>query len=520
MKTEKVDVESVRVVDPEPPLLPGRVARKSAPIVPPAPVKKKSWVGTLVWLLVLIALGVGIYFAWPFLKELFSPNVPKGRGQRPSAPVVVSPAKRGDMPLYLDEIGTVAPLNTVTVHTRVDGQLIKVLFKEGQIVKEGDLLAEIDPQPYEVQLQQAQGALAKDEALLENARADLARYEKAREAVAEQLIATAAATVRQYEGNVATDQGQINAAKVNLSYCEIRSPLAGRIGLRLVDQGNIVHASDTTGLVVITQEQPITVYFSVPQDSLPQVLPKLHAGTTLNVDVLDRLLTTKLGSGTVEATDSQIDPTTASLKFRAVCANELGLLFPSQAVNARLYTDTLHDVVLVPAAAVQIDPDEHPFVYVAKKESATQPATQEGAGGEEAGSAGMRAQGPASAEATGSGGGQRRRNGGGAGEGQGGQPRAQQGTVEMRPVKVGPQEGELMVIESGVEPGELLVTAGVDKLTDGAEVVIGREEETGSTTQAGANGTASVNGPAGTRPASTQGAAAANGQRRRKRPAQ
>ncbi|MGN6370285.1 MAG: efflux RND transporter periplasmic adaptor subunit [Phycisphaerae bacterium] len=505
MKTEKVDVESVRVVDPEPPMLPGRVTRPAAVSgVRPAAQKKKGWGGTVVWLLVLGALGAGIYFGWPYLTKLLEGNAPKGRPPRPMAPVVVAPAERGDLALYLDEIGTVAPLNTVTVRTRVDGQLTKVLFKEGQMVKEGDLLAEIDPRPFQVQLEQAQGALQKDQALLENAKADLARYEKAKEAVSEQLLTTAAATVRQYEGNIATDQGQINAAKVNLSYCEIRSPLTGRVGLRLVDQGNIVHASDANGLVVITQEQPITVYFSVPQDELPTVLPKLHAGVPLKVDVLDRLLTTKLGSGTVVATDSEIDPTTASLKFRAVCGNESGMLFPSQAVDARLYTDTLKDVVIVPAVAVQIDADSQPFVYVVKKGAATQPA--EGAEGQE-------------------GAGQASEAGGAAARGGGAGGRGATGTVEMRTVKEGPQEGDRIVIESGVAPGELVVTKGVDKLQDGARVQIGREEAgvEAATSQA-ARSVAGETGSAGaatldkTGTGSGAGAGAREGGRR-KRPA-
>jgi multidrug efflux system membrane fusion protein len=497
MKTEKVDVESVRVVDP--PMLPGsreRVAPR--PMLPVAPKKRGGWLGKLITFLVLVALGVGIYFAWPFLTGLFGGNAVKGRGMRPSAPVVVARARRGDMPIYLDEIGTVAPLNTVTVHTRVDGQLMKVAFTEGQLVKEGDLLAQIDPRPFQVQLEQAQGALARDQALLANAEVDLARYQKAADAVPEQQIATAAATVAQDKGNIVTDQGQIDASKVNLVYCEIRSPLSGRVGLRLVDEGNIVHAADTTGLVVITQEQPITVYFSVPQDNLPAVLPNLHDGVQLKVDVLDRTLSVKLGSGTVLATDSQIDQTTASLRFRAVCANEKGLLFPSQAVNARLYTETLKDVVIVPAAAVQVDPNSNPFVYVAKKDAATsQPAAH---ATEVADGSAPKPASPTSQEAT----------GGGRGEGQSGGGRGQrgpQGTVEMRPVTVGPQMGDYIVITSGVDPGEMVVTQGVDKLEDGAEVTIGKEETAG--TQAAG---------AGSRPASTQGASGQRG--KRKRPAQ
>jgi len=493
MKTEKAEIESVRVVDPphpEPRLLPGPKERVVKPSLPPPRKHSYGWLWTLI---VLALLGVGGYFAYPYAMKLLAGNAAtaaRGRGQRPSAPVIVATARRGDMPLYLDEIATVEPLNTVTVHTRVDGQLMKVAFTEGQIVQKDQLLAEIDPRPFQVQLEQAQGTLIHDQALLDNANLDLKRYQDALKeadgAVSQQQVDTQAALVRQYEGNVATDQGAIHSAQVNLVYCEIRSPVTGRAGLRLVDEGNIVHAADTNGLVVIAQEQPITVVFSVPQDFLQPVLKKLYAGEPFAVDVLDRDVTTKLASGTVLATDSQIDQTTASLKFKAIFPNEDLALFPSQAVNARLYTETLHDVVIVPAAAVQTAPDSSSFVYVVKKDarSETQPATQPTA--PEAGGANGAAD--DSAPKTWQGHQNGGSGGGGSGPG-GGAGRGPQGTVEMREVTVGPQEGELIVITSGLDAGEVVVTDGVDKLQDGARVTIGRSDSTtqpaGTTTAPG-----------------------------------
>jgi multidrug efflux system membrane fusion protein len=328
------------------------------------------------------------------------------------------------MNLYLTGLGTVTALNTVTIRSRVDGQIDKVAFTEGQLIQQGDLLMEIDPRPFQVQLAQAEAQLARDQALLKNARTDLERYEQAKDAVSAQQLATQAATVNQFEAATRSDQAQIDNARLQLTYSRITSPITGRIGLRLVDRGNLVRATDATGLAVVAQTQPISVVFSLPEDSLRSVLPRVRAGQTLTVEAYDRDLSRRLASGTLLALDNQVDPATGTIRLKASFPNEgEHSLYPNQFVNARLLTDTRKEAVIIPAAALQQSP-QSVFVYVVKLDAAAKDAP------------------------------------------------ATEGVVEIRPVKAGPSEGDNVVIESGVEAGDLVVTDGVDKLVPQARVSV------------------------------------------------
>ena len=338
------------------------------------PSKGHHWV----WILALAVLvGLGIwYFRGPRSNtEAQGPAAPggasKGQGRQGAGaggfvvPVVVATAQRGDLPVYFDGLGTVTAFNTVTVHSRVDGQITKINFQEGQFVHQGESLLEIDARPYQVQLEQAEGQLAKDQAQLRDVQVNYERFQLLYKegVIPKQQLDTQGAQVGQFEGSIKADQGTIDSAKLQLVYSHVIAPISGRIGLRLVDIGNIVHASDTGGLLVITQLQPIAVIFSLPQDQLPQVASKLRSGEQLIVDAFDRDDTTKIESGKLLTIDNQIDTTTGTYKLKAVFNNDRNLLFPNQFVNVHLLADVKKDLVIVPASAIQRGP-QGTYVYV------------------------------------------------------------------------------------------------------------------------------------------------------------
>jgi multidrug efflux system membrane fusion protein len=285
----------------------------------------------------------------------------------PAVPVSVATASRTDLPIRLTALGSVVAFNTVTVRPRVDGQLMRVLFREGQFVDRGELLAEIDPRPFQVQLEQAEGQLARDHAQLANARVDLARYQTllSEDSIASQNVDAQRSTVAQLEAALKVDDAAIDSARLNLAYSRITAPLSGRVGLRLVDAGNVVTASATAGLVVITQVDPIAVVFTLPEDALRTVLPRIRAGARLPVDAFDRSGATRLATGSVVTVDNQIDQSTGTVRLKAVFDNHDHALFPSQFVNVQVLADTERAQLVVPASAVQQGPQGQ-FVYLVR----------------------------------------------------------------------------------------------------------------------------------------------------------
>jgi multidrug efflux system membrane fusion protein len=341
--------------------------RKHEPIDRP-PSGRRWWR----WLFLLVVLaGAGYLIQKGIAKnqaQTASANTAKSR--QLSIPITAATAKKGDVKVCLNGLGSVTAFNTVTVKTRVDGQLVKLPFQEGQFVRQGDRLAEIDPRPFEVQLEQAQGQLAKDQAQLNNAKIDLQRYQLliSQDAIPQQQVATQAAAVGQLEGAIQSDNAAIDTAKLQLVYCHIAAPISGRIGLRLVDVGNMVHAADPNGIVVITQVQPIAVLFTLPEDTLRPVLEKLRTGQQLPVEAYDRSGTVKIASGSLSTVDNQIDPSTGTLRLKAVFENQDNSLFPNQFVNVKLLTDVKKNEVIIPVVAVQRGP-QGSFVYVVKRDN-------------------------------------------------------------------------------------------------------------------------------------------------------
>ena len=376
---------------------------------------RPSQLGRLLFALVLIAAAGLAFRFWPHGQPAPSGAPPAaGRGtQGPPQLVGFATVDKGDVRVILNELGTVTSLATVTVKTQIAGQFVEIGFKEGQTVSKGDFLAQVDPRPYQVALQQAQGQLARDQGLLDQAQVDLARYQtlSKQDSISKQQVDDQRFIVEQYKGTVLADQANVNNAKLNLSYCRIVAPIDGQVGLRQVDPGNYIQISDTNGVVVITQMSPISVLFSVPEDSLTEILPQIRGGATLNVDAYDRANVKKLATGQVSTLDNQIDTTTGTVKVRAVFDNADHLLFPNQFVNARLLVKTLKDTPRVPVAAIQRG-EPGTFVYVVGADD----------------------------------------------------------TVAVRVVKLGPTDDGYVAILSGLAPGDKVVTDGTDRLRDGIKV--------------------------------------------------
>lgn len=361
-------------------------------------------------------------------------------GANQPQPVHVATVKQGEMPVVLNALGTVTPLANVTVRTQLTGTLQTVAFQEGQMVKKGDLLAQVDPRPYQISLANAEGTLAKDTALLQTARLDLKRYQTllSQDSIASQQVDTQASLVKQYEGQVKADQANIDTFKLDLTYARITAPVSGRVGLRQVDAGNYVTPGDTNGVVVITQLQPISVIFTTSEDNLPAILKGMRANQKMSVTAYDRSNTTSLEAGYLETIDNQIDTTTGTVKLRATFQNNEGLLFPNQFVNTRLLVNVVKDAVIVPTSAV-LNGSMGAFVYVAKPDN----------------------------------------------------------TVTVRQVKVGPVDGERTSIASGLQVGERVVIDGSDRLKEGAKITIPADRPRGASGASGASAAHAASGASG-----------------------
>jgi multidrug efflux system membrane fusion protein len=391
---------------------PPRVVPAEPDALPPIDTPRRSRLRGLLWLIILVVIVTAI--VWYVLGRP-QPVAPGRLGSGAPMPVGTATVQKGDMPITVAALGTVTPLAMVTVRTQLNGQLTEVGFQEGQMVNKGDFLAQIDPRPYQVALAQAQGQLAKDQAALANAEVDLKRYQTlvAQNSVARQTLDTQIATVAQDRGTVQADQAAVDTQKLNLVYAHIIAPVSGRVGLRQVDAGNYVQTGDTNGLVVITQLQPISVIFTVPEDNLPAILTQLHAGKTLGATAFDRSGTTQLEAGQLATIDNQIDVTTGTLKLRAQFPNANLNLFPNQFVNVSLHVDTLQGTAIVPSSAIQRGAPGT-FVYLVKPDN----------------------------------------------------------TASVQVVTLGPNNGEQVAVTKGLDPGQVIVTDGADRLKDGAKVEV------------------------------------------------
>jgi multidrug efflux system membrane fusion protein len=395
---------------------PAERLREDAQLPPTRPARRgRPWVW-IIALLVLIAAGVGAWW-WSGGGNNAAPEQAKGKGRgdpgsRPM-PVVAMAAHTGNIEVFINALGTVVPRNMLVVRSRVDGQLVSVAFKEGQNVKQGDLLAQIDPRPFEVQLTQANGQMARDQAQLKNAQVDLERYRTllSQDSISRQQVDTQAALVTQYQGAIEADRGAVESAKLQLTYSRITAPISGRVGLRQVDVGNIVHASDGNGLVTITQVQPVGVIFPVPEDNVPRIVKRMQADPDLPVEAYDRNGQVKLAEGKLITFDNQIDPATGPVKLKAEFANTNNVLFPNQFVNVRMGIETRENVVLVPSAAVQRGAPGT-FVFLVNSDH----------------------------------------------------------SVTVRPVVVGAVQGENTQVQSGIATGDMVVVDGADRLREGAKV--------------------------------------------------
>jgi len=414
---------------------------RTTPAAPVIETERSGRFGFVVGLIVLIALIAGGYFLVRWVRS--SQPTAAARSQQ-GGPQSVGAATigTGTIRVTVNALGTVTPIATVTVQTQIDGQLLEVPFTEGQMVKKGEFLAQIDPRPFQLQQAQFEGQLARDQGILAQAQVDLARYQKLAEqnSIARQQYEDQIYIVQQDEGTVKLDQAQIDQQKLNVLYCHIVSPVTGRIGLRLVDPGNYIQTSNSTGIGVVTQLQPITVIFPIPEDDLPDILPQLNSGTTLEVLAYDRANVKLLATGRVAALDSQIDTTTGTVKVRAQFENTDNALFPNQFVNAQLLVKTLTNVVTVPTAAIQRGAPGA-YVYVINADS----------------------------------------------------------TVSVRPVTLGPNDGLMTAVNSGLTVGDRVVVDGTDRLRDGAKVIVPSPHSQGAG-QANSQGSGQDSGQGNTTP--------------------
>jgi membrane fusion protein, multidrug efflux system len=404
--------------------------------VPPPPPPQKPAAGphkrrsfAWVWIVLILLFGLVGFRYYQNKQSAAQAAKQKAAAAQRGVPISTTTATKGSIGVYINALGTVTPVYTATITSRVDGQINSVNYREGQMVHKGDVLLQIDPRPYQAALTQGEGTLAHDQALLAEARIDFNRYQEAfnRNAIAKQQLDDQEQTVKQVEGSVKNDQGTVAAATTNVDYTTIRAPIDGRVGLRLVDPGNIVTAGSTTPLVVITQLQPITVIFSVAEDYLPQIQKQMRAGHKMAVDALDRDQLTKLASGSLLTLDNQIDTSTGTVKLKAIFENGDLALFPNQFVNARLLVDTQQDATLLASSAIQRNA-QSAFVYLIKPDQ----------------------------------------------------------TASMQTVTVGTTDGSTSAVQ-GIQPGDVVALTGFDKLQDGAKVTVRNGSKSGSpANQAGA----------------------------------